>query len=118
MSTKMSMTRDIAGYNGFGLLPTYDVYGCSLTANVAQSITVPSTYENWIAIFTYTPGSNIFVSFTTTAAVYNGTMGARTSVLNPAGRQVKAGDTISVITPNATSPYVCVEFQAIPTYQN
>lgn len=118
MSTKFSMSRDINGYNGFGILPSTDIYGCSLTANVAQSITVPSNYQNWIAIFTYTPGSNIFVSFSDTAAVPNGTMGARTSVLNPSARQVKAGDVISIITPNATSPYVMVEFQVIPNYQN
>lgn len=118
MSTKFSMTRDINGYNGFGILPTYDIYGCSLAANVAQSITIPDNYPAWIAIFTYTPGSNIFVSFTTTAAVPNGTMGARTSVLNPAARQVVGGQTISVITPDATSPYVMVEFQVIAPYQN
>ena len=118
MSTKFSMTRDINGYNGFGILPTYDIYGSTLAASTEQSLTVPSTFANWIAIFTYTPGSNIFVSFSGTATVPGGTMGLITSVLNPAGRQVKAGDTISVITADATAPHVIVEFQAIPEYQN
>jgi len=118
MSTKFSMTRDINGYNGFGIIPTYDIFGCSLAANVAQSVTVPLNYPNWIAIFTYTPGANVFVSFTTTAAVPNGTMGARTSVLNPSARQVSKGQTISVITPDSTSPFVMIEFQIIPPYQN
>jgi hypothetical protein len=116
MSTKLSLTRDINGYNAFGLIPTYDIYGCSLTANAAQSILVPDNFQYWLAVFTYTPGANIWVSFTTTAAVPNGTMGAITSVLNPAGRQVLRGSTISVITADSTSPFVCVEFQVINNY--
>lgn len=118
MSTKFSIVKDINGYNGFGILPTYDVYGSSLAAGVAQSVTVPSNYPEWIAIFTYTPGSNIFVNFTGIAAAATGTMGALTSVLNPTARQVSAGDTISFITPNSTTPYVVVEFQIIAPYQN
>lgn len=116
MSTKLSLTRDINGFNAFGVMPTYDVQGCSLTANAAQSFTVPSNQEYWLAIFTYSPGANVWVSFTTTAAVPNGTMGALTSVLNPAGRQVKAGTVISVITSDATSPFVCCELQSVNNY--
>lgn len=118
MSTKFSMVRDINSFNGFGIIPTYDIQGCSLAANAAQTFTVPSNYSNWIAIFTYSPGSNIFVSFTTTAAVPTGTVGAITSVLNPSARAVTGGSTFSVITPDATSPYVVVEFQIVAPYQN
>ncbi len=118
MSTKFSMVRDINGYNGFGIIPTYDVYGCTLAASTAQSVTVPANYENWIAIFTYTPGANIYVSFTTTATVPGGTMGIITSTLNPSARQVKGGQTLSLITSDTTTPFVNIEFQIIPTYQN
>ena len=112
------MTRDINGYNGFGLLSTYDVYGCSLAANTAQSVVVPNNYENWIAIITATPGADIYVSFTTTATVPNGTMAALTSTLNPSARQVKGGQTISVITSSGSAPFVNIEFQVIAPYQN
>lgn len=118
MSTKFSMVRDVNGYNGFGIIPTYDIQGCSLAASTAQTFTVPDNYPNWIAVFSYTPGSNIFVDFTTTATVPSGTVGAITTVLNPAGRALKGGSTFSVITPDATSPYITVEYQVIPTYQN
>jgi hypothetical protein len=118
MSTKFSMVRDINGYNGFGILPTYDIQGTSLAVSAAQSFTVPSDYPNWIAIFTYTPGSNIWVSFTTTATVATTSVTSLTSVLNPSARQVKGGSTISVITADATLPFVCVEFQIIAPYQN
>lgn len=116
MSTKLSLTRDINGYNAFGIFPTYDIYSGSLAANVAQSITVPSNNQYWLAIFTFSPGANIWVSFTTTATVPGGTVGTGTSVLNPAGRQVMQGTTISFITSDATSPFVCLELQAVNNY--
>ena len=119
MSTKFNMIRDISGYNGFGIIPTYDIQGCSLTANAAQTFTVPDNYGNWIAIFSYTPGADIFVDFSgATAAVPSGTVATITSVLNPSARAVKGGDTFSVITPDATSPYITVEYQIVAPYQN
>jgi hypothetical protein len=118
MSTKFNMIRDISGYNGFGIIPTYDIQGCSLTANAAQTFTVPSNYPQWIAIFSVTPGANVFVNFTTTATVPSGTVGVITSVLLPSARAVKGGSTFSVITPDATSPYITVEYQIVAPYQN
>lgn len=116
MSTKLSLTRDINGYNAFGVFPTFDVFSGSLTANAAQSITVPSNNQYWLAIFTYTPGANIWVNFTTTATVPGGTVGSSSNVLNPAGRQVKAGSTISFITSDGTSPFICIELQSVNNY--
>lgn len=118
MSTKFLMTRDVAGYNGFGVIPTYDIQGCSLTANAAQTFTVPDNYPNWIAIFSPTPGANIFVSFTTTAAVPSGTVSTITSILLPSARFLKGGSTFSVITPDITTPYITVEYQIAPSYVN
>jgi hypothetical protein len=118
MSTKFSMSRDINGYNGFGILPTYDVYNGLLAAGVAQSVTVPSTYPNWIAIFTFTPGASVWVSVNGTAAAPSGAFASSTSTLNPAGRQLKAGDVLSIITADTTSPLVCIEFQVMAPYQN
>jgi len=119
MSTKFNMIRDISGYNGFGIIPTYDIQGCSMAASAAQTFTTPSNHSNWIAIFSYTPGANFFVDFSgATATVPGGTVGAVTVVLNPSARAVNAGQTFSVITPDATSPYITVEFQIVAPYQN
>ncbi len=119
MSTKFNMIRDISGYNGFGIIPTYDIQGCSMAASTAQTFTTPDNYSNWIAIFSYTPGATFFVDFTgATATVPTGTVGAITTVLNPSARAVSAGQTFSVITPDATSPYITVEFQIVAPYQN
>lgn len=118
MSTKFLMTHDIGGFNGFGIAPTYDIQSTSLAANTAQQVTVPDTYEYFIVIMSYTPGSNIWVSFTTTAVVPSTSFASGISVLNPAGRRVKAGSTISFITADTTTPWVCVEFQAVAPYVN
>jgi len=118
MSTKFSMTRDINGYNGFGILPTYDIKNAVLAVGVAQNFTVPSNYPSWIAIFSYTPGATIWVSVNGTALAPTGAFGSGVSALNPAGRQVKAGDVLSFITADATNPMVSVELQIIAPYQN
>jgi len=118
MSTKFSMTRDINGYNGFGILPTYDTYNGALAANVAQTITVPANYPNWIAIFSFSPGASCFVAINDTAVVPVAGPNASSSVLNPSARQVKAGDTISIITGDIFTPTYSVEFQVIHNYQN
>lgn len=89
-----------------------------MAANTAQTFTVPSNYKNWIAIFSYTPGAEFFVNFTTTATVPTGTVGSITNALNPAARAVVGGTTFSVITPSATSPYITVEYQIAAPYQN
>ena len=116
MSTKLSMTRDINGYNAFGLLPTQDVYACGLAVSTEQHFVVPSNNEYWLAVFSYTPGANVWVDFTATATVPSTTLAAVSTVLNPAGRQVKAGSTISMITGDSTTPWVCVELQVLNNY--
>ncbi len=116
MSTKLSMTRDINSYNAFGIFPTYDIYAGSLAAGVAQSIVVPSNEQYWLAIFTFTPGASIWVDFASAATTPTTTVGAFTSVLNPAGRQVKAGSTISFITADTNTPWICIELQWVNNY--
>ena len=118
ISTKFIMTRDIGGQNGYGIMPTKDIYNALLAVGVAQSVTVPDNYANWIAIFSYTPGATVFVAFNETAAAPSGAFAAAVSALNPAARKVKAGDVLSFITADATNPLVSVEFQIIQPYTN
>lgn len=109
-STKFNMTKDVAGYNGFGVKFASDGYKGLLAVGVEQHVTVPSNYPNWLAVFSYTPGSNIWVDGTTTAAVPVGAFAATTADLNPSARQVVAGQTLSFITSDTTSPQVKVSF--------
>jgi hypothetical protein len=118
MSTKLNMTRDISGYNGYGIMPTYDVQAGVLSDDVAQSIVAPSTFSNWIAIFSFAPGASVWVSFTETAVAPTGAAAASSSVLNPSARSVIAGQTISLVAADAAIAGYSVEFQAIAPYQN
>jgi hypothetical protein len=102
VTTKFWMTRDINGYNGFGLQPATDIFGGALVAGVAQSITVPSNYPNWLAIFMFGPGTSIWCRHNGTATVPAGAMAAISSELNPSAWWVQAGDTISMITADAS----------------
>lgn len=119
MSTKFLMTRDLSGTNGFGILPTYDIQGCYLTASEAQTFTVPDNYPHWMVVFSYTPGANVFIDFTgATAVVPSASVSTITVVLNPAGRSLLGGKTFSVITPDSTTPFITVEYQVAPPYVN
>lgn len=117
-ATKFLMTRDIAGYNCFGIRFALDGSSMVLAAGVAQSVVVPDTYPNWIAIFGYTPGSTVWVDGITTAVAPVGAASATTAKLNPSARAVSAGQTISFITSDATSPMVYVEFLVVTPYGN
>ena len=110
------MTRDVNGYNGFGRFPSYDIQSTYLAANAAQSITIPSNFQNWIAILSYTPGSNIWVSSTGTAAVAGSSFSSGISALNPSAFQLSAGMTLSFITSDTTNPFVCIELQVVPPF--
>ena len=103
MSTRFSLTRDINGYNGFGVVPPDDMYSGLLSTGAAQSVTVPSNHARWMIIFAFEPGASVWVAVNSTAVVPAGAISASRSELNPVGRQLKAGDIISFITPNPTA---------------
>lgn len=115
MATKFAMTRDINGYNGFGLKFTDTAYSAALAATTDTSVTVPSTDSLGglsfalnsepvlIAIFSYTPGAEVWVANGATATVPVGSSFAITSSeLNPAGREVKGGDVLHFYTAGST----------------
>lgn len=109
MTTQLLFTRDAGGYNTFIVTPSDSIQDTTLAANVAQTFTVPNDASKYAAIIVSNPGATIFVSLNDTAAVPGAAVAASTSMLNPPGIRVKAGDTISVITSDI-SAYVAVYF--------
>lgn len=93
-------TRDVNGYNSFGITQSKYIWNATITAAHGEThITVPSTSAEFLAVFSYQPGASVLVAINNTAALPAGaTLTAATSELNPASRQVNAGDTISMIT--------------------
>ena len=109
MATKFSMTRDINGYNGFGLKPSDTNINATLTVSTDTTFTVPGTsatggsnYQTkslWLAIFAFDPGTSVWVAINHTAAIPVGsTFAATNSFLNPAGLELQEGDVIHCFT--------------------
>lgn len=114
--TRFIMTRDINGYNGFGV-PFSDIkYSTTLVANTEQNFTIPSTgeatYPNVLAVFSSVPGSTIWVALNDTAVLPGVSFTQTTSELNPAARYVHPGDVLSFITGDAATE-IGVELYAV-----
>lgn len=122
MATQYSIPPQAQGVNGFATLFCDTNYTSKLAATTAITVTVPSfaamglptanEYNKFLAVFSYEAGAVVWVANNATAAVPAGaTFAASTSQLNPACKQVKAGDVISMISPG--TPNVSVSFFAI-----
>jgi len=102
---KFAMTRDINGYNGFGLPFADNKYDTALLVGVEQTLTVPNSpfadYPNVLAIFSFAPGSSIWVALNETATVPGASFASTDSELNPAARWCKAGDVLHFISNDA-----------------
>jgi hypothetical protein len=103
---KFIMTRDINSYNGFGLPFSTDKWSTTLLDGVEQTVTVPkspySDCPNVLAVFSFAPGSSIWVANNETATVPGGSFASTSSELNPAARSVKGGDVLHFITNDAS----------------
>lgn len=109
MTTIFGMTRDVAGYNGFGLKPTDTAYSATLAANTDTTLTVPLEFAlgncsstavaRLLAIIVSDPGDSVWVALNATASLPVGaSFAATTSALNPAAYEVKGGDVLHFIT--------------------
>lgn len=103
MTTIFNMTRDINGFNGFGLEFADDNQKTTLAVGVEQHFTVSSNYSTWLAVFSFEPGSSVWVANNETAAVPSGSFSSTDSQLNPSARKVFGGDVLSFISNNTTA---------------
>lgn len=110
--SKFRMTRDINGYNSFGLTFTGG-WQAKLPAATAKSITIPDKANLYLAVFSFEPGDSVWVAKNTTATVPpSADFTETTSAQNPTAREVRKGETLSFIT-NGTDVEVGVELYAL-----
>jgi aconitase B len=104
---KLIFTKDINGFNSYGLPECDNIYNATLTSGGGETnVTVPSNWPVWAALFSIEPGSSVYIAVgegATAALPAGATLASASSELNPTIKQVKAGDKISLITGDATA---------------
>lgn len=122
--TPFSLTRDINGYNGFGLAFSDTKYSATIAQSTDTTLTVGGaspdgmissfSANRYLAIFNFEPGAQVWVANNATAAVPAGASFASTSSeLNPSARVVQAGDVLHFITPDSGGANVSVVIYAL-----
>lgn len=101
--TMLNFGRDVQGYNAYAPAFSVDNKSTILSANIEQHFTVPSDFENWIAVFSFEPGTSVWVANNQTSNVPSASFADTFSQLNPAARLVNAGDVLSFISPDTTA---------------
>lgn len=105
MATKLNFGRDIQGMNAYAPATADNKFSVNLATLTETNVLVPNDVQNWIAVFSYQPGTSVWVDLTgNTAAVPVGsTLQPTTSEQNPGSRTVLAGTKISMISGNANA---------------
>ncbi len=112
--TKLNFGRDVQGLNAFA--PSFPdlKYSATLASGGSDDLDVPSSNPEWIVVFSYQPGSAMWVSVNGTAAApAGGTFAANASVLNPAQLKVFAGDNIDVYNNSSSGQDVGISLYAV-----
>ncbi len=112
MTTIFNMARDVNGYVAYAPSFAEDSFHTTLAANTPQYFTVPSTFKNWVAVFSFTPGISVWVANNSTPVVPSSSFSSTTSELNPGTRAVMAGDVIGFICAEAVQ--IGISLYAIP----
>lgn len=114
MPTQLNFGRDVQGYNAYAPALSADKYSAALASGANSSITVPGTAQRWIAVLSYQPGADIWVTVNGTAVVpAGGTFASVNSCLLPASLSVKAADTISCVNNSTTAQDVGISLYAV-----
>lgn len=110
----LNLGRDVQGLNAYAPFTATYKWSATITNGAETHITVPSDVAVFIAVFSFQPGTNVWVDLTGGTAIVpvGATLAATTSELNPSARQVLAGGKISIIT-DSTSADVGVALYAI-----
>jgi hypothetical protein len=122
--TPFSMSRDINGFNGFGLVFSDTKYSATIAQSTDTTITIGGTSamggmannggHRYLMVFNFEPGSQVWVANNATAAVPAGaTFASTSSEMNPSAREVREGDVIHFFTPDSGGAAVSVVVYAL-----
>ena len=123
MPTKLALTRDINGFNAYGLKPSDFNISVTLTASTDTTYTIPGTdatggsnYQTkalWLGIFYVTPGSEVWAAVNHAASAPAGdTFALSNSFGDPAAIEFQEGDVLHCFT-TQTGVSVSVRFYSL-----
>ncbi len=115
MTTKSALGKDINGANTFTIAPSVNMKSLLLEIADAASFTVPTEFKFYDVYFSMQPGLIVWVSYDGEDAEYptTGSFVDTNSEMNPTGRRVPGGSSISCVTPNTTA-FISVIMYGIP----
>jgi hypothetical protein len=112
--TQLNFGRDVQGMNAYAPMLSDTMVSAGITAGAATGYTVPSKYKNYIAIFSYPSGSDVWVSVNNTAAAPAGdTFSSTSSFGAPTQLSVKENDVISCFNNGAETANVGIALYAV-----
>ncbi len=100
MPSQLNLIRDAAGNNTFGLEFADIKYNTTLALGVEQSQIIIGSAHKWLAIFSYEPGSSVWVSKNAPAVLPGASFADTDAELNPTARVVRPNDVLHFITSN------------------
>lgn len=108
--TMLALTRDVSGAVSYGLQFSDSNMLLTLAANTETTITAPTSSSRYAAVFSYEPGTKVWVAMGATPIVLPTNTPANTlAQLNPQVREVAPGATLRFMTSD-TSAQVGVSF--------
>lgn len=114
MTTDLIFARDEQGFNAFAPPMSNNLWSAQIVSGTSTVFVVPSDAQNYVAVFSYQQGSDIWVSITGTAAgPAGGTFAQTGSMLQPAQLHVYAGTEISCYNNGSNNADVGVALYAI-----
>lgn len=110
MTTAYNISDYSRGVNGFGLPFCDTVFTATLVADTLATVTIPGNatlgptvyqIDKFLAVFSYEPGSSVFVAVNGDAELPNGDdFEQSNSELNPSCKLVRAADVLSFVSNN------------------
>ncbi len=104
--TVLNLAKDVNGFNSYVRPAPNYVFSTTLIQDEEQNFTVPpldnASYKSIKVIFSFAPGSQIWVAVNDTAELPGASFSLGISELNPTSYWVSPGDVISFITSDAS----------------
>lgn len=108
--TTLNLTRDVTGAVTYSRYPAEYLQRRELDASTAYTYTVYGEHQVYNVLFSYTPGSSVFVKKNGTATLPTTTPDNDTSELNPSCWTIKQGETISFITADSNVAFTASHY--------